>query len=129
MLSQKVSILLAEDNKANQLVSKAMLNAIGADVELANDGLEVLSLLSSKPFELILMDCQMPNLDGLEATARIRQMEGEAYQSIPIIALTADVQESTREECLRLGMNDFLSKPFMLNDLLAIIKKNLKNSK
>ncbi len=99
MLSQKVSILLAEDNKANQLVSKAMLNAIGADVELANDGLEVLSLLSSKPFELILMDCQMPNLDGLEATARIRQMEGEAYQSIPIIALTADVQESKREEC------------------------------
>lgn len=121
-------ILLGEDNKANQRVSKAMLEALGAEVEIAEDGLEVLAMLKEKNFDLILMDCQMPNMDGMEATTNIRQQVDSAYHAIPIIALTADVQQDTRDECIRVGMNDFLSKPFTFDKLLSVMESNLRNN-
>jgi len=87
-----LKILLAEDNKPSQLVSEAMLKKIGADVVIAENGHEVLSKLEEQNFDLILMDCQMPLMDGMLATEKIRESKNSRYQYIPIIALTADVQ-------------------------------------
>lgn len=119
-------VLLAEDNKANQRVSKAMLEKIGADVDIAEDGQQVLTLLAENTYDLILMDCQMPVMDGFEATVVIRQMTDSTFHAIPIIALTADVQQDTREKCEKVGMNDFLSKPFTFNKLIATISRQLQ---
>ena len=118
-------VLLAEDNKANQRVSKVMLEKIGVEVDLAEDGQQVLSRLAQKSYDLILMDCQMPVMDGFEATAAIRQMTDTPYHAIPIVALTADVQQDTREKCETVGMNDFLSKPFSFDSLIDVLLKNL----
>ncbi len=126
MDSISARVLLAEDNKANQRVSKAMLEKIGAEVDIAEDGQQVLTLLAEKPYDLILMDCQMPVMDGFEATAAIRQLSDTPYHAIPIIALTADVQQDTREKCEKVGMNDFLSKPFTFDKLIATISRQLQ---
>jgi CheY-like chemotaxis protein len=120
-----LKILLAEDNKPSQLVSEAMLKKIGADVVIAENGHEVLSKLEEQNFDLILMDCQMPLMDGMLATEKIRESKNSRYQYIPIIALTADVQQETRNRCLEAGMNDFLSKPFTFQMLIEILEKNI----
>ena len=126
MISQiNARILLAEDNKANQRVSAVMLQKVGVEVDIAEDGLQVLSLVTQKDYDLILMDCQMPNMDGLEATAELRQMQDGKYKNLPIIALTADVQQDTREKCEEVGMNDFLSKPFTFDKLIKVLQKRL----
>jgi PAS domain S-box-containing protein len=116
-------ILLVEDNKINQLVAKKMFSKINCDYDVAQNGQECLDLLEKQKFDLILMDCQMPIMDGFEATLKIR----EQGDSTPIVALTANVQETERQRCLEVGMNDFLSKPYKLNELRTIIFNNLLN--
>ena len=121
MTDTPVTILLAEDNKANQFISKAMLETLGARVLIAENGLEVLDLLEAQLVDLILMDCQMPKMDGLEATRRIRALDDPSRSTLPIVALTADAQRQTRDECKAIGMNDFLTKPFTFDDLKRVI--------
>jgi two-component system sensor histidine kinase/response regulator len=108
-------ILLAEDNIINQKVAVGLLNNIGYGADVANNGLEVLAALDLRPYDLILMDCQMPELDGYETTARIR---GRAdLKGIRIIAMTANAMRGESEKCLEAGMDDYLSKPVRLETL------------
>lgn len=123
MTETKPAILLAEDNKANQVISKAMIQAAGFSVEIAENGLEVLQLLEVRNFDLILMDCQMPEMDGFEAVEKIRALENKTLASLPVIALTADAQGETREACLAAGMNDFLAKPFSMDQIADMLNK------
>ena len=124
---KSLSVLLVEDNFINQQVMLAILKSLEIKVEVANDGLEALSMLShSQPasFDLILMDCQMPNLDGYEATRRIRAgLAGDILSKIPIIALTANTMNSEREKCLGAGMNEYLTKPISTQTLKLMLAK------
>ncbi|WP_323815723.1 response regulator [Cellvibrio sp. NN19] len=116
-------VLLAEDNMVNQEVACAMLQRIGVITTIANNGQEALELLQRESFDLVLMDCQMPIMDGFEATASIRKREAKlGIPPLPIIALTANAISGDRENCLVRGMSDYLSKPFtqeQLHQLLA----------
>ena len=114
------NILLVEDNRVNQIVARKLLEKQGCKVTIANHGVEALDKLYKGEFDLILMDCQMPIMDGFEATRKIRQLGND----IPIIALTANAQNSDREACLESGMNDFLSKPFDPRHLYGLIRRH-----
>jgi PAS domain S-box-containing protein len=114
--TENVPALLVEDNPTNQIVASFMLNHLGIEVSTASNGVEALKLLQSssqdKPFQLIFMDCQMPEMDGFEATKRIRAGEGgECYRHAPIIAMTANAIKGDKERCLAEGMDDYISKP------------------
>jgi two-component system sensor histidine kinase/response regulator len=123
-------VLLVEDNPVNQEVALRMLEMLGCDAEVAEDGLQALTAVSSKAFDLVLMDCQMPEMDGFQATTAIRQHEqrSKGDPHIPIIALTANAMEGDRERCLAVGMDDFLSKPFTKDQLQALLKQWLPKS-
>jgi CheY-like chemotaxis protein len=113
-------VLLVEDNKFNQQLANALLVRAGIEVGIADDGAEALQALQRERFDAVLMDMQMPKMDGLEATRRIRQ--NPAFADLPVIAMTANVMAGDRENCLAAGMNDYLSKPLshqMLYSTLA----------
>ena len=121
-------ILLAEDNPVNQEVALGMLESLGCHADLASNGLEVLAALKQKVYDLILMDCQMPEMDGFEATRCIREMEQErsanlehSSSRIPIIAVTAHAITGDRERCITAGMDDYLSKPFVQEQLQPLL--------
>ncbi|HAS43919.1 MAG TPA: hypothetical protein DCS93_25810 [Microscillaceae bacterium] len=116
-------ILLAEDNQMNQFLATTILEEWGVIVEVAENGKEALEKFSENKYDLILMDMQMPLMDGVEATKAIRQ---RLNSSIPIIALTANAIKGDRQRCLEAGMNDYLTKPFAQNDLLEKILANLQ---
>ena len=118
-------ILLAEDNAVNQEVILAMLESFGLTVEVAEDGEAVLEKLGAGAYDLVLMDCQMPKKDGLEATRELRRREQAAAGSgrMPVIALTANAMEGDRERCLTAGMDDYLSKPLRREALQAALGK------
>ena len=111
----EASVLLVEDNLINQKVAQKVLEKIGCTVTLANNGVEALEQMHSTSFDLVLMDCQMPIMDGLTATAKIRETDTKT----PIIALTANAQDSDRDACFAAGMNDFVSKPFKQKSLFS----------
>ena len=114
-------VLLAEDNPINQQVARAMLEKLGLQITLAANGQEAIELAEKDHFDLILMDIQMPIMDGHTATMKIRQSP-DNLRHIPIIALTANAMLSDRQKCLDAGMNDFLSKPFTLAQLQAMLE-------
>ncbi|MFJ4397669.1 response regulator [Pseudomonas sp. NPDC089396] len=115
----RARILLVEDNPVNQLVAKGMLAKLGCQVQLATQGAEALELLAQETFDLVLMDCNMPVMDGYEASRRIRQ--SGRWPDLPIVALTANAMPEERERCRAAGMNDYLAKPFRREELLALI--------
>ncbi|MDO8940665.1 MAG: EAL domain-containing protein [Methylicorpusculum sp.] len=121
-------VLLAEDNIINQEVGLGLLKAVGCDVEIANNGLEAVEAVKNKQYDLVLMDCHMPTMDGFEATRMIRQQSGKNYEALPIIALTADVQKGIMEQCQAAGMNGYISKPFNKKQIMAELEKWLKPS-
>ncbi len=110
-------ILLVEDNRINQTVALRMLEKMGHQAVLANNGLEALEQLSSKEFDLVLMDVQMPEMDGLTATKQIRAMEKDTGRHIAIVAMTARAMRGDREICLAAGMDAYLSKPIDREEL------------
>ncbi|MEY3218907.1 MAG: hypothetical protein RIT27_264 [Pseudomonadota bacterium] len=119
-------ILLVEDNIFNQKVATILLKKMGYVVEVANDGLEAINALETKDYDVVLMDMQMPNIDGLEATQRIRAKNSSVRNpQIPIIAMTANAMQGDKERCLQSGMNDYISKPINVDDLQAILRKTL----
>ena len=119
-------ILLAEDNRVNQAVVRGVLGKRGHRAEIANDGREVLEKIKSANFDLVLMDAQMPELDGFETTACIRQMEKTKGGHLPIIAVTAHALKGDRERCLAAGMDGYTSKPIRMEDLLKEIESVLQ---
>ncbi|MBF8777306.1 response regulator [Pseudomonas fulva] len=117
----RARILLVEDNPVNQLVAKGMLVKLGCQVELATQGAEALARLEEQAFDLVLMDCNMPVMDGYEATRRIR--ERGHWPGLPVVALTANAMPEERDRCRAAGMDDYLAKPFRREDLLAVVDR------
>lgn len=121
-------ILLAEDNPVNQEVAISMLIAQGCEVDLAENGAQAVTLAKKTHYDLIFMDCHMPELDGFQATQQIREYELEQSDNrIPIIAMTADVQKGIQQQCTAVGMDDYLSKPFNQKRLNEILNKWLSH--
>jgi len=120
----KGTVLLAEDNMINQQVARELLEGFGLLVVIANDGLEAINQIDSTDFDLVFMDIQMPEIDGLEATKTIRS--NKKHAQLPIVAMTAHAMTGDRETCLNAGMNDYLSKPIDPEKLLLILKKWLQ---
>ncbi|MFJ2538266.1 MULTISPECIES: response regulator [unclassified Pseudomonas] len=114
-------VLLVEDNPVNQTVIEAMLRSLGFTVSVATDGAQAVQNAEASDFEMILMDCRLPIIDGYEATRQIRRLPGRS--AVPIIALTANALQGDREACLSAGMNDYLAKPFKRNDLQQILQR------
>ena len=120
----KANILLVEDSRVNQMVAKAMLHKMGFNVDVAENGLEALDALGSQPYDLVLMDCQMPEMDGYEATRIIRSGSRQTIKKdVPIVAMTANAIVGDREKCLGAGMNDYLTKPIIPERLLSSLEK------
>lgn len=117
---EMVNILLVEDNRVNRLIIGRMIEHLGYDIFYAENGQIAVDLCQEKVFSLILMDCQMPVMDGLTATTIIRTSTLNC--NVPIVAVTANAMTSDREACLQVGMNEHLAKPVKLDDLSAIVK-------
>jgi len=117
-------ILVVEDNPINLEVAVGMLESLGCSAETANNGRSAIEAMNGGSYDAVLMDCQMPVMDGLTATAEIRRREaGTGRPRVPIIAVTANAMEGDRERCLAAGMDDFLSKPFMQQELALLLKR------
>lgn len=115
-------VLLVEDNSFNQTLIAHTLHTLGCEVDVVGSGREAVAAASSRAYEVVLMDCQMPEMDGLEATREIRRRE-PAGVHVPIIALTANALSGDREKCVAAGMDDYLSKPFSIVDLRKTVKR------
>jgi signal transduction histidine kinase/CheY-like chemotaxis protein len=120
-----LNILLAEDNAVNQKLTVRMLEKRGHTVFVAENGLKALELFEQQRFDLVLMDMQMPEMDGVEATIAIRKRESTSGTHVPIIAMTANAMVGDRENCLQSGMDDYLSKPISSKELFAMIENVL----
>jgi CheY-like chemotaxis protein len=116
---------VVEDNAVNQKVALRQLARLGVEAEVAVNGREAVAMLDEVSYDLVLMDCQMPDMNGYEATAAIRQGSGP-NQSVPIVAMTADVVTSGRQRSLEAGMSDYMSKPIELEDLARILRTWLR---
>ncbi len=127
-------VLLAEDNLINQKVAKMMLQGFGLSVDVVSNGLQALEALSKNTYALVLMDCQMPEMDGYDATRKIREYDasslpGNGKTHIPIIALTAHAMKGDRESCIAAGMDDYLPKPFNREQLAEVLGRWLSPAK
>ena len=119
---RRFRILVVEDNVVNQKVAVRMLEKAGYRCDVAADGREAMEALSRIPYDLVLMDCQMPVMDGYQATAAIRKREGGGRHT-PIVAMTANVMKADRERCLQAGMDDYISKPVSALALEEILRE------
>jgi CheY-like chemotaxis protein len=117
-------VLVAEDNPVNQLVAEMMLRSLGCSAVIAADGEKALEQLAAGAFDLVLMDMQMPVMDGLEATRRLRAREAATgAPRLPVVALTANAMAENRAECLASGMDQFLPKPIRIDELQAMLAR------
>jgi CheY-like chemotaxis protein len=121
-------VLLAEDNVVNAKLAVRLLERLGCRVDVASNGHEALKMVQSIPFDLVFMDCQMPEMDGFEATRAIRAWENSSRDSkspvtqLPIVALTANAMQGDRERCLAAGMDDYITKPLARSDLARVLE-------
>jgi CheY-like chemotaxis protein len=121
-----LNILLVEDNALNQRLASVILTKRGHRIEIAENGQQALEFLRDKDYDLVLMDCQMPVMDGYEAARRLRANDPPVRNPrIPVIAMTANVKQSDREHCLEAGMDDFVGKPIDRNQLFEVIERVL----
>jgi CheY-like chemotaxis protein len=125
---ESLSVLVAEDNAVNQTIVEAMLRQLGHRIRMVGTGTAALETLVRESFDLVLMDCNMPEMDGLEATRQLRAgSAGRRCVDIPVIALTANAMDGDRERCLAAGMDDFLAKPVAIAALRAAIDRATGN--
>jgi signal transduction histidine kinase/ActR/RegA family two-component response regulator len=122
----KGRVLVAEDNPVNQRLVKAMLARLGVEADSANNGMEAVAMVQERRYDAVLMDCQMPVMDGYQATREIRRAQSAGTRHVPIIALTANVMEGDQKKCLDAGMDDYLSKPYSLQDLEKMLTRWLR---
>lgn len=126
---KSAKILLVEDNHVNQKIAVRMLDKLGYHCDIASNGIDALDATRESPYDVVLLDCQMPEMDGFEAARRIREREdGQGTKRLPIIAMTANVMEGDRGRCLSSGMDDYLSKPINLAELKAALEKWIPHS-
>jgi CheY-like chemotaxis protein len=126
------SILLAEDNPVNQKVAKRVLNHLGYQADIVNNGVEAIKAIANTAYDLILMDIQMPEMDGLEATKYIRKQESESQlPPIAIVAMTANATDDDQNLCRDAGMNDYISKPIQIDKLKSLLQhyESMKSQK
>ena len=121
--SEKPTVLLVEDNAVNRKVAQKALDKLGCTVETAVDGAEAVPLASARNFDIILMDIQMPRMDGYAATHLIREIQADSGRHTPIIAMTANAMTGDRERCIEAGMDDYISKPFTRESLSAVLER------
>ena len=121
-----LKILLVEDNPINQKVASRVLEKAGHSVTIAGNGIEALTHVSGRDFDLVLMDVMMPEMDGLTATVAIREREQGTDRHLPIVALTANAMEGDREKCLDAGMDGYVSKPIQMSILFEEIRRALR---
>ena len=114
-------VLLVEDNQVNQLVAKTILTKLGYEVSIAPNGKEAVDMIKNMDYDIVLMDCHMPVMDGYEATRAIRQ--NPRFDKLPIVAVTANVMQGDKEKCISCGMNDYLTKPYEKKALVALLQK------
>lgn len=126
---KNVKILLAEDNQINQKVAIRVLGKMGFVCDIANNGKEAIEKTSAAAYDLVLMDCQMPEVDGFEATEEIRNLESSLGRRVSIIAMTANAMEGDREKCLNAGMDDYVSKPIDREKLIIAIENQLQSKR
>lgn len=118
---QNLKILVAEDNSVNRKLAEKIFSKLGYKAEMVTDGVELLSEVKNQSYDMVFMDCEMPNMDGYTATREIRKIK--RLKDMPIIAMTANVMEGDREKCLQTGMNDYITKPVKLVDIKTMILK------
>jgi CheY-like chemotaxis protein/HPt (histidine-containing phosphotransfer) domain-containing protein len=118
-----VRVLIAEDNAINQKVAIKQLQKFGVHADAVGNGLEALEALRQIKYDLVLMDCQMPEMDGYSATQQLRKSQDPRIRDIPVIAITGNALQGDRERCLKAGMSDYLSKPIKTNALLAVLER------
>jgi len=123
----RARVLMVEDNAVNQMVAARLLEKMGCRVDVAANGREAVEMASLLPYDAIFMDCQMPEMDGFEATQEIRRREGTSVHR-PIIAMTANAMQGDRERCLDAGMDDYISKPIRKTDLIEVLERRLPKS-
>ena len=121
----RFNILVAEDNYINQKLISKLLSKKGYNSFVVEDGEKVLKALEERKFDAVLMDIQMPIMDGYQTTSIIREREKESGNHVPIIGITAFAMESDRQKCFEIGMDDYLSKPFDKDDFYDIIEKHV----
>ncbi len=119
---QGINVLLAEDNAVNQKVALKMLSALGCNVDVVENGVEAAAAAQKGNYDIVFMDCQMPDLDGYGATRQIRSHEA-GRKRVPVVAMTANVMQGDREKCIAAGMDDYVSKPVVRKELAAIVSK------
>lgn len=122
-------VLVAEDNEVNKMVAEFQLTSLGCTVKGATHGQETLDNFLAEPFDLILMDCQMPVMDGFEATSQIRMLQAGTGNRIPIVAMTAFTTEFDRKACLAAGMDDFIAKPISKKIVVQVLGRTLARLK
>lgn len=121
------TLLVVEDNQINQKVLRIILDKMKLDYRIVGDGISAVKLFEMQNFSLVLMDCQLPEMDGLTATQKIRRIESELKRDkIPILAMTANAMEGDRLKCMQAGMDDFLAKPFKSQELVVLLRTWLK---
>ena len=120
------TVLLVEDEPVNREITRELLECVGLQVDAAGDGADAVARAAQRPFDLVLIDVQMPNVDGLEATRRIRALPQGA--TMPIIALTANAFADDRARCIAAGMNDFVAKPIRADELFSTLLRWLSRS-
>jgi CheY-like chemotaxis protein len=118
-----VRVLVVEDMDVNQLLMSKIWGRLGCATEMAKSGTEAAAKMRDQIYDIVFMDCQMPEMDGFEATRIVRQTEMENGAHTPIVALTADAMTGDREKCLRAGMDDYLNKPFRFEQISEMLRK------
>jgi len=124
-INSDMRILLVEDNPVNQMVALRLLELLGLHADVVNDGAEAVDAAQCQSYDLLLMDCQMPNMDGYQATAEIRRREADSGRRTRIVAMTANAMSDDREKCLEAGMDDYIAKPIQLKTLKTALERNM----
>ena len=120
-------VLLVEDNVTNQIVGAMTLRSLGCEVDIASNGREAIQMVMSACYDIVFMDCEMPEMDGFQATAVIRKLDDSSRSGLPIVAVTARAMQGDQERCLLAGMNDYLSKPVLQDDFVAAFNRWLRS--